>query len=242
MSHFFSHSARTAILIFLGLMPFGVTAAPDKGDSVPMYGQPTVARSAKLKQADEEYIKQATEAAGGNRAEAAKTVLANAEQLMGEGNANAAIALFNKAWLLDPDHYHSFWGFGRVSLTRSNIDDAATYFDKALELINDPEMKPSVLTDAGIAYSLKGARLENKSKSERARLFGRANDLFKESTTLDETFANTWLRWSQSLFREGNYAEAWAKLRKAEENGGQVPKGFIKSLSEKMPPPKDWSQ
>jgi tetratricopeptide (TPR) repeat protein len=236
-------AALTAVLLFSS---FATEAAGDKpastsaqSDKLPMYGQPAVARSKKMQEADEEYIRQATEATNGDRKAAAANMLDEAERQMSANKPDEAMKSYNHAWLLNPDDFQAYWGFGRIQLMDDNVDDAIRHFDKAVGLVNDPDMKPLVLTDAGIAYSLKASRAAPNVKTEKAALFAKANDLFQQSITLNPDYGIAWLRWSQSLLREAKYADAWAKAKKAQDAGTQVPKGYLRTLSEKMPEPKE---
>lgn len=234
MSKTIHHALLRAALAALLLAAFcAAEAAGVQNDTLPMYGQPGIARAKKLQEADEAYIQQATAQAGGDRKGAAATALDTAEQAMSQSNEDEAMRNYNHAWLLNPDDFQAYWGFGRIEIMHENLDNAVKHLDKAVELVNDPDFKPLVLVDAGIAYSMKAARVQGDKK-----LFAKANDLFQQSVALNPDFGIGWLRWSQSLFREGKYADAWAKVKKAQEAGGQVPKGYLRSLSEKMPEPK----
>jgi len=224
---------RTALAALLLAAFCTAEAASVQNDTLPMYGQPATARSKKLQEADDAYIQQATDQAGGDRKAAAATALDAAEQAMSQSNADEAMRNYNHAWLLNPNDFQAFWGFGRIEIMHDSLDNAIKHLDKAVELVTDPDFKPLVLADAGIAYSMKASHAQNDKK-----LFAKANDLFQQSTTLSADFAVGWLRWSQSLYREAKYADAWVKVKKAEEVGGQVPKGYLRSLSEKMPEPK----
>lgn len=75
-------------------------------------------------------------------------------------------------------------------------------------------------------------------QTERNRHFQKANNYFKESTGLDPNFANAWKRWSHSLYREGNYSESWAKIKKAQSLGATGTEVFVSNLAKKMPEPK----
>lgn len=222
---------RTALAALLLGSFCAAEAAGVQNDTLPMYGQPAIARSKKLQEADEAYIQQATEQAGGDRKAAAGTALDAAEQAMSQASADEAMRNYNHAWLLNPDDFQAYWGFGRIEITHESLDNAIKHLDKAVELVNDPDFKPLVLADAGIAYSM-------KASAGNAKLFAKANELFQQSVTLNADYAIGWLRWSQSLYREAKYADAWAKVKKAQEVGGQVPKGYLRSLSERMPEPK----
>lgn len=206
-------------------------------DNIPMYGQPKVERPEFLKKADEDFIKQA--AGGfGSREAASKAWYAQAEKFMGEGNIDYAMRRYNQSWLLNPNNYQPYWGFARVVAEQDKLDDTIEFLEKAKSLCEDNFQKVALLADAGTIYSYKADSIPKDNLNERARYFTLANQNFIESTTLDPKYSDSWLRWSQSLFREGKYAEAWEKLKKARSLGAKESDIYLKKLQEKMSEPK----
>ena len=193
-------------------------------DNVPMYGQPATPRPEALQKADEDFIKKAAAGFGGSREAASEAWYAEGDRFMRELNLDYAMRRYNQAWLLDPNNYQPYWGFARVMVQTDRFGEAVQYFETARKLCNDNYQKVALLSDAGVAYSFSGN-------------FQIANERFQESTALDQKYTNAWLRWSQSLHREGNYAEAWSKLKQVRLLGGRVPEAYLRALSAKMPEP-----
>lgn len=215
----------------------GCAAAPNtRIDNIPMYGQPAIERADFSKKADEDFIKQA--AAGfGSREAASEAWYAQAEKYMREDNMDYAMRRYNQSWLLNPNNYQPYWGFARVAAEQDKFDDAILYVEKSITLCNDNYQKVALLADAGTIYSYKAESIPEDQLNERARYFSLANQNFIESTNLDPAYADAWLRWSQSLFREGRYAEAWEKLKKARALGAKEREAYLKKLEQKMPEP-----
>lgn len=212
------------------------TAPGTRIDNLPMYGQPAIERSAFLKKADEDFIKQAT-GGFGSREQASKAWYAQAEKFMREGNMDYAMRRYNQSWLLNPDNYQPYWGFARVVAEQDKFDDAIAYLEKSKILCDDNYQKVALLADAGAIYSYKADSIPETNHDERARFFKLANQSFTESINLDPTYSISWLCWSQSLFREGRYAEAWEKLKKARSLGARENDAYLKKLEQKMPDP-----
>ena len=122
----------------------------DNTDTLPMFGQPKVARSDKQKQADEAFIRDNTlryktrQAASMAFATQGWTAV-RAKQL------DAAMVRFNHAWLLNPKNYSAFWGFGAILSERGRLLDAIEQLETARELIDDPTQRPALLADLGNA-------------------------------------------------------------------------------------------
>jgi tetratricopeptide (TPR) repeat protein len=208
------------LMIFCGCVPPGAVRI----DNVPMYGQPEVERPEVLKKADEDFIKQVT-AAFGSREAASKAWWAQAEKFMREGNLDFAMRRYNQSWLLNPNNYQPYWGFGRVSLEHGKIDEAIRFLEKAEELNDDPYQKVALLADMGTAYTLKD--------------FAKANAKFAESVKLEADYPDTWRRWAFSLYMQGDYTGAWEKVAKAESlNAESFPPKFLSELESKKPRPK----
>ena len=199
-------------------------------DNIPMYGQPEIERPENLKKADEEFIKKASSGFG-SREEASKAWWAQGERFMNEGNLDYAMRRYNQSWLLDPTNYQPYWGFARVALEEDKLDDSIKYLEKAELLVDDPYQKVALLSDLGTVYTYKG--LTDPS------YFQKANLKFTESTTLDPSYPDSWKRWAYSLAEQGNYSEAWEKVKKAEGlNAQPFPSSFISNLESKMARPK----
>jgi tetratricopeptide (TPR) repeat protein len=200
-----------------------VTTGGTRIDNIPMYGQPALERPEALKHADEEFIKQASAGLGG-REKASVAWWMQGEKYMREGNLDYAMRRYNQSWLLNPNNYQPYWGFAMVMVDTNRFNEAIMYFKTAIKLCNDNFQKVALLSDAGIAYSYAG-------------LFDNANRQFQESVSLDPKYQTVWYRWSQSLYREGNYAEAWKKLKQARVLRATISEQYVRDLRQKMPEP-----
>jgi tetratricopeptide (TPR) repeat protein len=204
-----------------------------------MYGQPDIERPDSLKEADEDFIVKASSGFGGDRKVASDAWANQADKYMEDGNLDFAMRRYNQAWLLNPDSYRPYWGFGRVLTARRNYDAALENFKKAKGLIDNQYQKPALIADMGIAYHNKANNLK-PGHHEKSLSFELANESFNESTTIDPKYAIGWTQWAFSLYFQGNYNEAWDKVRKAQAlDANVVPDAFLKDLGQKMPAPKN---
>ena len=223
----------------LSLWAFALAAETSvNSDTLPMFGQPKVARSPAQKQADEAFIRDNTlryktrQAASSAFATQGWTAV-RAKQL------DAAMQRFNQAWLLNPKNYSAFWGFGAIVSERGRISEAIEYLETARELIDDPAQRPALLADLGNLHSEYATRLSPDKQLERAQHFVMANSRFTESLENDPKFASGWREWAISLYDQERYSEAWVKAKRARElNAEPFSPEFLKKLSAKMPEPK----
>lgn len=225
-------------IYFVSLSGCATVPSEQRIDNIPMYGQPDIPRSEFLKESDEDFIKQASSGFEGSRETASKAWFSEAERFMREGNLDYAMRRYNQSWLLNPNNYQPYWGFGRVMLERDKIDESIQFLEKAVKLCDEPYQKVAIISDIGTAYSQKAERIPSGMPQERARYFSSANQRFSESTKLDSKYGNAWYRWSQSLYREGKYAEAWEKLKEARSLNVSISSAYVKDLGQKMPEPK----
>ena len=236
-----THAVRIIALLFATLAAFaGCATIPDEQriDNLPMYGQPGLPRPKFAQRADEEFIKQAAAGFGGNREAASKAWAMQAENYMRAGNLHYAMRRYNQSWLLNPNSYLPYWGFGRVMVARRKLEQAVEYFEKAKQVIDEPYQKPALLTDTGTAYSYLAESLPSDRTEEKAKYFKVANEHFQDATALDPSYATGWKYWAFALFRETRYADAWDKVKQTRARGGEFTKAFITDLEQKMPEPK----
>lgn len=236
-----SHQTIRSLLVFSALSLIAlsgyVSAEEQRIDNIPMYGQPAIPRPDLLKKADEDFIKQASEGLGGREA-ASKAWYAQAEKFIANGDLDLAMRRYNQSWLLNPNNYQPYWGFGRAMLQSGEIDEAIQYLEKSKELVDDQFQKVALLTDLGSAYSTKAGQISSTQNQDKERLFSLANQNFSESTTLDSTYGNSWRRWAMSLYEQGNYAGAWEKVKRAKtQNARPFPPAFLRALNQALSEP-----
>lgn len=238
---------RLITLVMSGLVLLGIASSlsgcitmPSGGtriDNVPMYGQPEIERPEALKRADEEFIRQASAGFGG-REKASIAWWREGDKYMAQGNLDYAMRRYNQSWLLNPNGFSAYWGFGRVMLEHGRLDDSIKYLERAVQLVDDPYQKVALFADTATAYSVKADRTGADNPQERGRYFALANQYFTESTKLDPGYPNSWRSWARSLYFEGRYADAWDRVKMARSRGApEFPPQFIRALEEKMPQP-----
>jgi tetratricopeptide (TPR) repeat protein len=208
-------------------------------DNLPMYGQPGMQRPERLKKADASFIRKAAAGFAGNRKAACVAWCEEGDAFFSKLDLDRAMRRYNQGWLLDPESYLPFWGFGRVLLQQDKFKEAIGHFENAVRLCDDPVQKPALLSDCGSAYSFWAQYTPSLSEGEKAMIFSKANACFEQSTTIDPNYGNAWKRWAMSLLREQNYPEAWAKLHRAKEIGiTEFPPAFLQALEKAMPEPR----
>lgn len=203
-------------------------------DNLPMYGQPDVERPPYLRELDQHFIANAVKAFG-SREKASREWYAQGEKYMRENNADFAMRRYNQSWLLDPNNYQPYWGFGRVLLNRKECNGAIRQFARARELVNNEPGKPALLSDSGIAYGYCASITPPWEAETRKKYYENANRLFAESTRLSPSFGVAWYRWSQVLLQQGRVQEAWDMAAKAEAAGYPVPADHLAQLRQRMP-------
>jgi tetratricopeptide (TPR) repeat protein len=231
--------AGLACALVLGMISLGLAGdSTVNPDTLPMFGQPKIARSDAQKAADEIFIRDnvlryKTKQAASN---AYATLGWNA--VRGK-ELDSAMLRFNQAWLLNAKNYNPFWGFGAVLTAKGRLSEAIDQLEVARDLIDDPTQRPALLCDLGAVHSEYAARLPAERQLERAQRFVVANSRFTESLENDPNFAQAWREWAISLYEQERYSEAWVKVKRARELRAEpFPPEFLKKLSGKMAEPK----
>jgi len=225
-------------LIFLFAAPALLRADSSSTDTLPMFGQPNIARSEELKKADETFIRDST-LRYGNRQAGSNTLAAQGWAAVRSRQVDLAMQRFNQAWLLNPKNYSVFWGFGAVLSEKGKLAEALEHLETARGLVEDPAQRVALLCDLGAVHSAYAARLPADRQLERAQHFVLANSRFTESLENDPKFAPSWREWAMSLYDQERYSEAWIRVKKARELQAEpFPPEFLKKLSAKMPEPK----
>jgi tetratricopeptide (TPR) repeat protein len=229
--------AASALLVFFLLAVQTPYAETDTTDTLPMYGQPKIARPENLKKADEAFIRDSTLRFGSRQA-GSNTLAAQGWAAVRARDNDLAMRRFNQAWLLNPKNYSAFWGFGAVLSQKGKLLEALEQLETARQLVDDPTQRVALLSDLGAVHSAYAARLPADRQLERAQQFILANSRFTESLENDPKFAPAWREWAMSLYDQERYSEAWIKVKKARELQAEpFPPEFLKKLSAKMPEP-----
>jgi tetratricopeptide (TPR) repeat protein len=207
-------------------------------DELPMYGQPEIVRSDGERKGDDLFIGMAMAGFAGSRKAASIAWAKEAGKHLNGMDYDYAMRRYNEAWLLDPENYLAYWGFGRLALQANRFDLSVGFLEKALAMCADPIQRPAVLSDLGTAYSIRASEIPASTPEERRGDFALANRAFQESTTLNDHWGPIWTSWAKSLAREGKYADAWTKVRKARSLGAHMPETFLNDLRAKLAEPK----
>ncbi len=226
-----------ALIFCVPLPGYGNSTVPI--NLMPMYGYPAIEKTDQQKEADEQFIKTVV-AESGSREKASRGFAAWGWKDRQKGDMANAMRRFNQSWLLNPNSYLPYWGFGALLLAQGKPAVAATHFERALTLIDEEGEKPRLLTDTARAYSMLGGDITtttDKVKSE--EYFEKANALFNEALKLDSKYGNAYRAWALSLYKQGNYEKAWELVKKSRAMGGSDfdPK-FIHALTREMSEPK----
>jgi tetratricopeptide (TPR) repeat protein len=207
-------------------------------EKLPMFGQPRIARPDNLKKADEGFIRDVILRFGNGQA-GSNALAAQGWTALRSGQSDLAMLRFNQAWLVNPQNFRAFWGFGAVMSARGKLSEAVELLEKARELLDDPAQRVPLLCDLGTLHSEYAARLPRDRELERAQHFVLANSRFTESLENNPKYAMSWREWAISLYEQERYSEAWIKVMQARELRAEpFPPDFLKKLSTKMPEPK----
>lgn len=230
---------RVPIFLLIALLLSGCMTVAEKEaiEVLPMYGQPQLARSDYLQREDAAFVKQEGYRYRGDLKRASREWSRQALDILRLGDLDAAMRRLNQAWLLDPANYQVYWGFGQVLVLRDDLAGASHYLEQALNIVDDVYQKPALLTDTGTVYSLQGEQAESARVGQGVALFDQANARFA-AAALDGDYLPVWQRWARSLYRQGDYAAAWDKIRQARQRGVKVFFGdFLEALSARLPEP-----
>ena len=150
-----------------------------------------------------------------------------------------SIMRFNQAWLLDPEYYQSYWGFGSVMLSEKKSDKAIIYFERALELIDDADnQNPRLLVDSARAYAMKANQIKEKDPKNSTKLFKIANSHIDKALELDPNYKSAYKFGSIVADLQGDYNRVWNIVKKSRESGAyKFDAEFIKKLTSIMPEP-----
>jgi Flp pilus assembly protein TadD len=224
-----------ALCLAAASLPAAESVSPD---TLPMFGQPQIARTDEQKKSDEAFVLDTT-LRYGNRQAASNTIATQGWAAVRSKQLDLAMQRFNQAWLLNPKNYSVFWGFGAVLSNRGKLNAALDQLEKARELVEDPTQRVALLCDLGAVHSAYAASLPKEKELERAQHFVLANSRFTESLENDPKFAPSWREWAISLFDQERYSEAWIRVKRARELKAEpFPQDFLKKLAAKMPEPK----
>ncbi|MEX8496392.1 MAG: hypothetical protein AB3X41_01985 [Leptothrix ochracea] len=206
---------------------------------IPMYGDPDLKKSQRLLDADARFI--AAVESSGTRHQGSRGFSAQGWQRLQAGEADVAMRRFNQAWLLDPDDYIPYWGFGALLSARHDFLAAIEHYQKALVLLSasgDLSEKHRLLTDAARAYALQGFEEKEKDPGLAKAHIDQAHAMFSEAIQRVPTYGNAYRTWAVVLYVEGDFARSWQMVKTLRQLGeSEPPAAFIEALSTKMTEP-----
>lgn len=201
---------------------------------LPMYGSPGVVKSEAQKKSDELFVEAVTKTAG-SRQLGAKDFAGEGWRQYQRGDLDNAMRRFNQAWLLDPESFLPYWGFGAVLMKSAKPEEAILHYERSLSLIDIATEKPRLLNDSAKAYSAAASRGGPNSAAWRVK----AETLFQEAVQLDPKYLNAYRDWIAFNLGQKEYLKAWGVVKKARDAGVQdLPRELINALTEKMPEPR----
>lgn len=230
-SHFVV-SLVLAVLAFLA--PQGSFAGDIPINLLPMYGGPNAIKTDEQKKGDEAFIESATNTSG-TRQGASKEFAAEGWRHLRRGDLETAMRRFNQAWLLDPNSFLPYWGFGAILMRQGKSEEAIQHYERGLSLINIATEKPRLLNDTAKAYSLAAMSGDNSNSADRRT---KSDALFQDAIQQDPKYVNAYIAWIASNMMHKDYVKAWDVIKKARIAGVQdLPQMLIDKVSEIMPEP-----
>jgi tetratricopeptide (TPR) repeat protein len=201
---------------------------------IPMYGHPEIEKTESQKTLDKEFISSVV-AESGSHEKSAIEFAAWGWAERRKNNLDVAMRRFNQSWLLDPNYYQPYWGFGTLIL-KENSTEASVYFEKALKLIDgDNKEKARLLVDTAKSYSLQGIEAEKTDTKKLEHFYNKANSLIEKALSTDPKYGKAYHYGALIYYEQADYRNAWKIVRMARASGNhKFDQKFIEALSSKM--------
>jgi tetratricopeptide (TPR) repeat protein len=215
----------TAALIFCANL-----AHADDRNLLPKYGN--VPKADWQKAADDAYIKATDEEYHGDRKKASTDTAMRGWQLLAGGDLEGAMRRFNQAWLLNNKNGIALWGMAAVETEWEKFDESLKLFAEAEKFVGS-EINFSV--DYSRSVGMAGVKRKDDALIKDA--FDRFERIYQKAPQNGRNLKN----WAMTLFAEGKYSEAWAKVKLAEStpDKGHLDPSFLADLQAHMPRPQD---
>ncbi len=163
---------------------------------------------------------------------------------MSSGDAKTAMMRFNQAWLLDPDYYQPYWGFGVLMLGEGKPEKALVYFEDAMSRIDksmtdETKEKPPFYVDVARANAWQASKLKKTDAEKSRALYETADKLIDDALRIAPDYGDAY-RWGGIIaYDQANYERTWRMVKKSRETGAyEFDEKFIAKLSRAMPEPK----
>ena len=109
------------------------------------------------------------------------------------------------------------------------------YYEKAMNLINEENQKPRLLSDIARAYSVLASTFTEIDEAQADKLYLKSNSFYEDATQLDPSDSNTYSNWAFSLYAQGDYKESLEMAEKAQSLGAnKLRPDFIKEVKNKI--------
>lgn len=194
-------------------------------EELPMYGGYNFENDPEAQEFNQKFIDTIMKESR-TRTEGAEKVCSFGWKYFSDGDTKTAMKRFNQAWLLDPNYYGEYWGFGVLLAVQKDLDKSISMFEKAFALQKN---KPGLIVDYARTCTMRASATSVvAAKSD----FARAEELFQLATKVDPKFEPAYSQWAVKLYREGDFEKAQMKLNKAKELGGKsINSQFEKELN-----------
>lgn len=198
-------------------------------DQLPMYGGMDRSAVPELQAADEQFIKEVSEAFG-SREQASQKWTEYGLRKFFQGQGDLAMKRCNQAWLLDASNAEIYRCFGLVMMNRGATEKAIQNLEKARKLA--PESS-AILADLGATYSIHGAN-PNRTSEERESLYAKSDALHQQAVEIAPNNPHVYEFRALSLRERGKNVAAWDMIRKAFGLGGSVDKLLLTNVLQSL--------
>lgn len=177
--------------------------------------------------ADARFLSSIDENYSGNRKMAAEHISSRGWQFLRQGNTIDAVQRFKQALILDAENGNALWGMATVQANSGRLSESLQFFDEAERIVHD-----NIDFSADYAKTLGFAGVRTRNQALLREAFARFERLHQQAPQHTLNLQN----WAKTLFQIGNYAEAWKKLKLAENTPHQdeLDPSFIAVLESKI--------
>jgi len=204
---------------------------------LPMYGAPEKVKTEEQKRIDKEFIESIVKSEGSREIGAKRFATAGWMERQ-KGDARVSMMRFNQAWLLDPEYYQSYWGFGTLMLDENKPEKASFFLEKSLALIDEEKEKSRLFVEAARAYAWQAAIFEESDPEKAKTLYKKANILIDKALVLDSEYNKAYRMGAIISYEQADYMRAWNIVKKSREAGAyKFDSEFIEKLSKELPEP-----
>jgi tetratricopeptide (TPR) repeat protein len=179
---------------------------------------------------DEEFFRTIDKVYGGDRSKAAQDFAFQGWNYLGQGTRDTAMRRFNQAWLLDKSNGTALWGMAAILGGRGDTAESLKLFAEAERTLGS-----NINFSADYAMTLGVAGADSHNEDFLKDAFSRFERNYQRAPQHAPNLQN----WAKTLFHVKKYAEAWEKVKLAEDAPGraELDANFIAALQAEMPRP-----